>query len=171
MKKILFVRHASASHTMQTVPDHDRPLSDSGLKEAQIMAKSLLAEQIIPQLYLSSSAKRALDTSKIIINEINNQSINSILVNNKIYYNGLDGVINSIKEADLDNKYNFIGIFGHNPVFEDIYNSIKGTRLHKFPTCAMVLCSFEVKKWIDFSIESSTFIWSNHPNNIKYNFK
>ena len=171
MKKILFVRHAKASYPSETITDHNRPLSDAGIKEAKIMAKSLLVEKIIPQLYLSSSAKRAVDTSKIIINEINNQSIDSILINDKIYYNGLNGVINSIKEVDPDNKYNFISIFGHNPAFENIYNSIKGTSLHKFPTCAMVLCSFEVEKWIDFSIKSSSFIWYNHPNNVKYNFK
>ena len=171
MKKILFVRHARASYPIQTITDHNRPLSDIGIKEAEIMAKSLLAEKIIPQLYLSSSAKRAVDTSRIILNEINNQLIDTILINDKIYYNGLDGVIDSIKEVDLDNKYNFISIFGHNPAFEDIYNSIKGTSFRKFPTCAMVLCSFEVKKWVDFSIKSSSFIWYNHPNNIKYNFK
>ena len=171
MKRILFIRHAKSSHSDGEISDHERSLNEIGLIEAQNMGKLLLKEKIIPEIYLSSSAKRAKDTCQIIMNQIDNVPLSRMEVNQEIYSNGLLGVANSIKNMDLIDDINFIAIFGHNPTFEIIYNKIKGTNHHKFPTCAMVLCSFNAEKWIDFSIESSTFIYYNYPENIKNYFK
>ena len=166
-KKILFSRHAKSSWINLGLSDHDRPLTQRGIDNAHLMGSRLLKNNILPDFFVSSSAKRALDTCKIIKNEVNIDG--EVLIFNEIYTNGLDGIISSIQL--IDNQYNFIAIFGHNPVMHQIYNNISDTHLVKFPTSALFVCSFNSKKWESFDFSRVKIDIYDYPKNIKYNFK
>ena len=166
-KKILFSRHAKSSWGNLTLSDHDRSLSQRGIDNAHLMGSRLHEKNILPDFFISSSAKRALDTCEIIKNEVNGSG--KIQIFNQIYTDGLDGIVHSIQLAD--NQYNFIAIFGHNPTMHQIYNNISNTYLSKFPTSALFICSFNSKRWESFSISNLKIEIYDYPKNIKYNFK
>ena len=166
-KRILFSRHAKSSWGNLGSSDHDRSLSQRGIDSAHLMGSKLLDNNMIPDFFISSSAKRALDTCKIIKNEVN--VYGEIQTVNKIYTDGLDGILSSIQLAD--NQYNFIAIFGHNPTMHQIYNNISNTYLSKFPTSALFVCSFNSKRWESFSLSNLKIEIYDYPKNIKYNFK
>ena len=163
MKKILFIRHAKSLNGDYKLIDHDRPLSDRGISDAEMMSERLLEKNIIPEKFISSSAKRALKTAEIIKNRLNKNL--EIQIEEKIYYNGRDGVENVI--SNTTDNLNFIVIFGHNPTFESIYCDITNSSYAKFPTCAITLCTFDVDKWNNFSIKGSKIEYYDYPKNIK----
>ena len=166
-KRILFSRHAKSSWGNLGTSDQDRSLSQEGVDSAHLMGSRLLENNILPDFFMSSSAKRALDTCKIIKNEVNVDG--EIQIFKQIYTDGLDGIVSSIQLAD--NQYNFIAIFGHNPTMHQIYNNISNTYLSKFPTSALFVCSFNSKRWESFNLSNLKIEIYDYPKNIKYNFK
>src|SRR6188474_2183474 len=62
MKILLLLRHAKSSWKDDALDDHDRPLNERGKKEAPKMGQLLLEEHLLPDIILSSDAKRARRT-------------------------------------------------------------------------------------------------------------
>jgi phosphohistidine phosphatase len=62
MKTLLILRHAKSSWKDESIDDYDRPLNERGKKEAPRMGKLLLDEDLLPDLILSSDAKRCRRT-------------------------------------------------------------------------------------------------------------
>ena len=58
MKTILILRHAKSSWKQQELSDHDRPLNKRGLREAPQMGKVMRQEGLLPDIMLSSTARR-----------------------------------------------------------------------------------------------------------------
>ena len=64
--------------------DFDRPLSDRGIKDAKLMGKVIMNENIDLDKIISSPANRAINTAKIISSKIN-YPLNKIDINDEIY--------------------------------------------------------------------------------------
>ena len=62
MKTLLLMRHAKSSWKDESRDDHDRPLNERGKKEAPRMGQLLLDQHLLPDLMLSSDAKRCRRT-------------------------------------------------------------------------------------------------------------
>ena len=63
MKTLYVVRHAKSSWGDLTQPDFDRPLNDRGQRNAPEMAHRLLSRGISIDAFVTSTAKRAMQTS------------------------------------------------------------------------------------------------------------
>ena len=59
MKTIILVRHAKSSWKDPSLDDFDRPLNKRGKRNAPFMGNKLKERKIMPDLVLSSPAKRA----------------------------------------------------------------------------------------------------------------
>ena len=70
MKSLLLLRHAKTSDNNASISDDMRPLSDSGKYDVYKMSKFLKNNKLIPSLIISSSAKRAKDTSNLLAESI-----------------------------------------------------------------------------------------------------
>ena len=68
MKTLYIVRHAKSSWEYDGIEDIDRPLKKRGINDAYLMSKVLNEEINRPDVFLSSSANRALHTSVIFCN-------------------------------------------------------------------------------------------------------
>ena len=58
MKTLLLLRHAKSSRKDDDLDDHDRPLNQRGKRDAPRMGRLLRDEKLLPDLILTSSAKR-----------------------------------------------------------------------------------------------------------------
>jgi len=63
MKSVLILRHAKSSWKHPNIYDHDRPLN-KGKRDVPIMVE-LLNEHLIPDLIISSTAKRGSEINSI----------------------------------------------------------------------------------------------------------
>ena len=68
-KELLLVRHAKSSWDDHYLDDHDRPLNERGLQNAPEMGKRLQGLSIRPEVWISSTALRAITTAEIIANK------------------------------------------------------------------------------------------------------
>ena len=65
MKTLLLMRHGKSSWKNPELPDHDRPLAKTGLRDAHRMGELIERRELIPQQILASSAVRAAETARI----------------------------------------------------------------------------------------------------------
>src|SRR5437763_1654347 len=70
MKTLFLIRHAKSSWPDPALPDKDRPLGDRGRRDARKMGKRLAKRDVKPDLILSSPARRALKTARIIAKKL-----------------------------------------------------------------------------------------------------
>ena len=65
MKTLYIVRHAKSSWEYQGIKDIDRPLKKRGIKDAHLVSSFLSKKIDRPDVFVSSSANRALHTAII----------------------------------------------------------------------------------------------------------
>ncbi len=65
MKTLYIVSHAKSSWEYKGIEDIDRPLKKRGIKDAHLLSKFLSKEIKKPDVFMSSSANRALHTAVI----------------------------------------------------------------------------------------------------------
>src|SRR5262245_37744430 len=67
MKTLLLLRHAKSSWKNSDADDHERPLNKRGKKDAPRMGRLIQQENLLPELIVSSSAKRCRKTVEQVI--------------------------------------------------------------------------------------------------------
>jgi len=144
MKRTLFlVRHAKSSWDDVALPDKERPLADRGKRDAPMMGKRLTKRQVKPDLFLSSSAHRALSTAEIIAKELGYKA-KDIVVDDRLYATEAETLLAVI--GTLSDKLKCVMLFGHNPEFTDLAHHLS-SEVTLMPTCAVAQFTFESKSW------------------------
>ena len=65
VKTLLVLRHAKSSWSRPELTDHDRPLNKRGKRSAPLMGALLDEQDIVPDLIISSTARRAAYAAKL----------------------------------------------------------------------------------------------------------
>jgi phosphohistidine phosphatase len=159
MKTLYLVRHAKSSWKEQNLTDYDRPLNKRGKRDAPFMGEVLSEKKILPDLIISSSAKRAKKTATEIAKKIGYSS-KKISFNNEAYEASMSELIGLIKK--IDEKYNSVMLFGHNPGLTVLNNHISNQYIDNIPTCGIVALEFD-KKWSELGKNSCNFLFFTHP--------
>ncbi len=146
MKSILFGRHAKSSWDDFSVKDHDRTLNKRGFKDAKIMGEELSKMKNIPDLIITSSAKRAKLTAEIYTDFLKNIRLET----DKNLYLAPSYLF--IKTANkLDEKYNSVLMIAHNPGITEIANEFSDSFIGNIPTSGIFKVDFDVDKWNEIS--------------------
>ena len=119
MKTIILVRHAKSSWKDLSLDDFDRPLNKRGKKNAQFMGGKLKERQIMPDLVLSSPAKRARKTATAFAKAIGYPK-KKIVFDDNMYHASSRYLIEIIR--NIDDKHETIMLFGHNPDLNGLAN-------------------------------------------------
>ena len=151
MKKLTLIRHGKSSWDDSSLSDWERPLKARGKKDALLIGYKLEEEKIIPDKIISSSAKRAYDTAKRIAECIKYPESN-ITITDDIYSAGLPQLVQLIK--NLEDKWQHVFLFGHNPYFTELTNYFGGTKLSNLPTTGVYQITFDCAKWAGISAEN-----------------
>jgi len=143
MKTVYFIRHAKSSWDV-VASDHDRPLNPRGFFDADNVGKALYKKKILVDAVYSSSANRAQTTARIVCENIG-FSLSDIVFTKELYDFEGDLVEQVVK--GLSNKYNNVVVFGHNPAFSSLVNTLGTEIFYNLPTCGVVAISFDVNDW------------------------
>src|SRR5690606_530283 len=148
MKNLYIVRHAKSSWADPNLDDFERGLNERGKRDAPRMGKRLKEKEIHPDFMVSSPAKRAFSTAKR-IGEILDYPKEKIKTNRLLYHADEETILSVVQT--LNDKYNAVFIFGHNPGLTDFVNSIAETEvfIDNVPTSGVVGYAIPVDSWSD----------------------
>ena len=160
MKSILFIRHAKSSWDSPTLKDFDRPLNERGNKDAPMMAKRLLDKKINIDVFISSPAVRALTTATYFHHSYKAKKDQLITIP-ALYHASVDVFLEVIKQ--LDNKYDSVALFSHNPGITNMANSLGVAKVDNMPTCSIFGVQADVNNWKQFEAAIKQFWLFDYP--------
>jgi phosphohistidine phosphatase len=142
--RILYlVRHAKASRKYSNITDFDRPLTEVGYEESYRMANELRQNGEVPDLMISSTAIRAL-SSALIFRKVLGLPDNKLQLIDRLYEIYESDLIDLV--SDLDNSYQSVMLFGHNPSFSQLAGRFNN-EINHIPTAGVVKFNFLTDKW------------------------
>lgn len=148
MKQLVLVRHAKSSWKNTELADFDRPLSNRGKRDASAMAERLKQWDLQPTLILSSPAKRARKTAKIVAEALD-YSNEAISWDSRIYLQGVNSLLVALTETD--DHHGVVLLVGHNPNLTELAERLTGDALDEIPTAGVVLIRCNGKDWRDLA--------------------
>jgi phosphohistidine phosphatase len=162
VKRLVIIRHAKSSWSNALIEDFDRPLNERGKKDAPLMAKRLKEKKIIPDLLITSPAKRANSTCKKFA-KVFNVDKKKIRKDPKLYHASESVILKIAKE--LDEKFNVVFIVGHNPGLTEFVNIASNLEIDNIPTAGVTV--LEISSWKKFGKEKSKAVYFDYPANEK----
>ncbi len=163
-RRIVLIRHAKSSWANPLQSDYDRPLNDRGLHDAPDMGKRLRKKEIIPDLIIASTAKRAAQTARLIATAVD-YDIKKVEWLDKLYH-CISSVFVEVINT-LDDAVKTVFIVAHNPgVSEFAAESFaKGIQIDHMPTCGVAGIELEAEHWYEYnSVERKVFLF-DYPKN------
>ena len=150
MKTLYLIRHAKAMPAAPMAADRDRPLDERGEHDAKTLGKRLHHDRLHVDLIISSPARRALSTARIIAHKLV-QDESRIVIDDRIYASDADTLLRIIEE--IRPEVDSLMLFGHNPEFATLAHRLC-EEIDDMPTCAVARFRFDVDAWAD--IKSAT---------------
>lgn len=144
MKTLTLVRHAKSSWSDTRLSDGDRPLNKRGKRDAPVMGKRMVEHDIRPSLIISSPAKRAWSTAKLVAAEIS-YPIEFLQREDSLYHASIDEILGVI--VAQDNRFNNMMIVGHNPGMTDFANFLSPGLTNNLPTAGVVSLQIDQDDW------------------------
>jgi len=123
--------------------DEERPLDARGERDAPKVGKRLAKAGAKPDLILSSPAKRALTTARVIAKELGYKR-KKIVIDDRLYAAEADVVLDVIQR--LGNEADSVMLFGHNPELTELAHRLS-RKITRMPTCAVAEFTFDVNSW------------------------
>ena len=142
MKKLLLIRHAKATHETGYA-DFERPLTDAGFKQAEVMASRLQANNIQPQILVASPALRTLSTANVFSQVL---ALEPAITDRAIYDAAESELLKVIN--NLPDEEDFIALVGHNPAISQVLYTLSG-EAKDVPPCSVALIEFEADSWAE----------------------
>jgi len=144
MKTLYIVRHAKSSWDSFSLSDHDRPLLKTGIRKTNRIITYLKEKKVKVDLLKSSSARRALDTAKLIAQGIGYPE-NKIDIEKNLYHASSETIYHELYA--LSDDIGSVMLFGHNPTFTYFANDFLNPGIDNLPTSGVVSISFDTDKW------------------------
>lgn len=157
------IRHAKSSWDYPHLSDFDRPLNKRGEKDAPLMGNVLVKENVDPDLIISSPAKRAITTAKVIASSIGYQL--EIEENRNIYGADTQLMLNLVN--GVSQEVNTLMLFGHNPTFTYFAEMLSGADIGNLPTTGVVGIEFDFDNWELVSSGTGTCFYYDYPKKHK----
>lgn len=155
MKQLVILRHGKAEDDTMAKDDYDRVLTDRGSMNATSMGSFILSKWGIPDLTLSSSARRAHDTAILATNSLGYPQ-NEIITDQNLYFAPARWILNVISK--LPEEANRCLYVGHNPGITDLINDF-GVRLDCLPTASAACFEFKIDSWRHITPDTANLLW------------
>jgi phosphohistidine phosphatase len=138
-RELWLLRHGKSDRDIIT-EDFDRPLKKRGKRAAKHMGNWMLQQDLIPDLVISSPAKRAIDTAKIVCAALGIIE-RDIKQDKRMYEEGIERIKSMLISTMVNVKT--VLLVGHNPELEALLIDLAGAAnmpgMEKLlPTAALV---------------------------------
>ena len=146
MKRLTLMRHADAQWKDPQVADFVRPLNRRGHSEAESMAHRLTELTLVPDLIITSSARRAAQTAEIVVQELSLLP-RSIRYEEALYLGGAQDILKLVRT--IGPRVSHLMIIGHNPGISEAAHVLVPGREETggLPTAALCTITFDIEQW------------------------
>jgi phosphohistidine phosphatase len=146
MKTLLLLRHAKSSWKQPELNDHDRPLNKRGKREAPKVGQYIKENDLVPELILCSTARRARDTAQAVIDEIGYEGDIELL--SDLYLSDPACYLDVLKR--LPDDINRVLVVGHNPDLDALLTLLTDVSQH-LSTAALVQIDLPITNWSELN--------------------
>ncbi len=164
MRELFFLRHAKSSWDDPSLSDFDRPLNDRGKNDAPLMGEHLKKLGIKPDLIVSSPAKRAKKTAKIVAQKLGYPE-ESIEWREQIYEASAQTLLYMVCQLPASAKR--VMIVGHNPGLTMLANILGDITIDNIPTAGVVGIAFDSSDWHEACRMQGHTILFEYPKKVK----
>ena len=167
-RELLVLRHGKSSWDSDAATDFDRPLAKRGKRDAPRIGEWLRSEGLVPDLIVSSPAKRTRQTSRRVARTLGLDP-ESIVYDERIYYSGMRDVLDIL--AGCDPCFKRVLLTGHNPTLETLVSYLGGAATAAFeadkffPTCALAWFRMP-DDWIELEPASASLVQLVRPKTL-----
>ena len=116
MNDLFVLRHGKATNA-EFAQDFERVLTDTGIEQAEKIGDWMFANNLNPDRVLTSSAKRALMTTRIVTEKLN-VAPEKVQLASEIYNANLDVLLEVLANSSAQDRK--ILLVGHNPSLENL---------------------------------------------------
>ena len=163
MKTLTIVRHAKSSWKDASLADRDRPLNRRGERDAPAMGRRIAKAGIRPSLIVSSPAKRAWTTAKIIADEIGYPR-EFLQRENSLYMASLNDLLDVV--VAQDEGFNSLMVVGHNPGLTDFVNFLSPKLTYNLPTAGVVSVNIDRDDWNLYERPETELAYYDYPKKV-----
>jgi phosphohistidine phosphatase len=145
MRRLTLIRHANADWKNPNVPDFERPLNKRGLSEAEAIGKQFLEQELVPDLLLTSSARRTQQTAEIIASKLD-LATRRIKAQETLYLATIDDILAFVHGTGP--KVQHLAVVGHNPGISEVAKYLAPAVITTdMPTGAACTLTFTARSW------------------------
>ncbi|MFA7492716.1 MAG: histidine phosphatase family protein [Proteiniphilum sp.] len=155
MKQLVILRHGKAEQDTMAKDDYDRVLSHRGEKNVLDMGEFIFKKWGLPDLILSSSARRAHDTAIWAAQSLGYPQ-EEIRTDQDLYFAPSRWILNVVSK--LPDKVDRCLYVGHNPGVTELINDL-GVRLDNLPTASAACFEFHIDSWREIFVGRAVFLW------------
>ena len=163
MKYLALLRHAKSSWKNADLDDFDRPLNQRGERDAPMMGRRLQARGVRPSLIVSSPAKRARKTARLVAQAIN-YPVEFLQRETELYLADPGTILAVI--AEQEDSFNSIVVCGHNPGMTDLANRLTDSAIDNVPTCGVVGMEADIQSWAETGDAKWRLVFFDYPKRI-----
>jgi phosphohistidine phosphatase len=161
MKTLFLLRHAKAENGSPASPDSDRALNDRGTKEAEAVGTLIRKQNLVLDLVLSSSAKRARDTTELVL--ASGKQAVDVRYDQRIYDAG--PLLLSEVVSQIEDRRSSVLLVGHNPGIEELMQLLTG-RVEHMATGTLAKIDLNADRWNQALEEKGSLDWIVKPKEL-----
>lgn len=163
MKTLILVRHAKSSWSEVGISDSERALNARGRRDAPAMGRWLLGSGWLPDLWISSDARRAKDTALAMMQSAGQTQVELTLVPS-LYHASQDILLEYI--GGLPSVAERVLLIGHNPGLTYINRSLGFKSLDNLPTCGLVV--WQGSGWAGIAAGKARYVTHQFPRMLDF---
>jgi phosphohistidine phosphatase len=141
MKTLLILRHAKSTWSGNRT-DHERPLNSRGRRDASRIGRLLRAEDLVPELILTSTAVRARTTAASVAEA---SGFDGELQQLRAFYHAPAATFLETLRA-LPDEVDSVLVVAHNPGLEELLSELTGED-ELLPTAALAHVELPIARW------------------------
>ncbi|WP_439184781.1 SixA phosphatase family protein [Carboxylicivirga taeanensis] len=167
MKTLILTRHAKTEQLAynSSKSDFERALKPRGFNDATIVASDMVQRLIKPDLLITSTAKRAEQTTEIFAAAFHIDK--SSVKHEQFLYDGYTTSELLSYLAQFRDQHECIMIVGHNPEIAMSAITLTDSDYLHFPTTGTIAIAFDAINWEDINAREGKIKWFTSPKLLK----
>ncbi len=159
MRTLILIRHGKSSWADPARPDRDRKLDSRGQRDAPEVGRRLARRGVRPDLIVSSPARRARATARLIAAELPARH-REIVVDERMYAATPLDLLAVVQ--GLDKQLHCVMLIGHNPGLSEFAHALCD-EVAELPTCGVAAMEFDVQSWPEVGRETLASVDLDRP--------